>query len=69
MEDFVDQKRQEQAVRTLAQAEAIRAGAEGKHPLVVSLAERNAALSEEIAGTMTVQDEIREETRGMGLDD
>ena len=63
LEELVDQKRQAEAEQTLAQAEAIRAGAVGKHPLVVSLAERNAALSEEIAGTMSVLGRLTERTQ------
>ena len=54
LEDLVNQKRQAEAEQTLAQAEAIREEAEGKHPMIVRLAEQNAALSEEIAGTMSV---------------
>ncbi len=54
LEDLVNQKRQAEAEQKLAQAEAIRESAEGKHPVVVRLAEQNAALSEEIAGMMSV---------------
>jgi potassium efflux system protein len=54
LEDLVNRKRQAEAEQTLARAEAIREGAEGKHPLVVRLAERNAALSGEIASTFSV---------------
>ena len=54
LEDLVNQKRQAEAEQTLAQAEAIRERAEGKHPMIVRLAEQNAALSEEIAGMMSV---------------
>ena len=54
LEELVNRKRQAEADQTLAQAEAIREAAAGKHPLVVRLAERNAALSEEIAGTISV---------------
>ncbi len=54
LENLVNQKRQAEAQQTLAQAEVIREGAEGKHPMIVRLAEQSAALSEEIAGTMSV---------------
>jgi potassium efflux system protein len=54
LEDVVNQKRQTEAELTLAQAEAIRKSAEGKDPIIVRLAEQNAALSEEIVGTMSM---------------
>ena len=54
LEDLVNRKRQTEAEQKLARAEAIRQSAEGKHPLIVRQAEQNAALSEAIAGTMTV---------------
>ena len=58
LDDLVDQKRQAEAEQTLAQAEAIRAAAEGKHPMIARLAEKNAALSEEIASTVSVLSEL-----------
>jgi len=60
LEDLVNQKRAAEAGQTLAQAEEIREGAEGKHPMVVRLAERNAVLSEEIAGSLSVLGELTE---------
>jgi potassium efflux system protein len=49
LEDMIARKRQEEADQALADAEMARIQAEGKHPLVVQLAEQNAVLSEEIA--------------------
>jgi len=61
LEDLVNQKRATEAGETLAQAEAIREDAEGKHPMVVRLAERNAVLSEEIAGSLSVLGRLTEQ--------
>jgi len=66
LDDLVNQKRQAEAEQKLAQAEAIREGAEGKHPIIVRQAERNAALSEEIAGTMSVLGHLSERTQQAG---
>ena len=49
LEDMIARKRQEAAEQALADAEMARIQSEGKHPLVVQLAEQNAVLSEEIA--------------------
>ena len=49
LEELVNRKRQAEAEQARAEAEATRREAEGKHPLVVGLAEQNAALSEELA--------------------
>jgi len=54
LQELVNRKRQAEADQTLAQAEATLEEAAGKHPLVVRLAEQNAALSEEIAGTISL---------------
>ena len=61
LEDLVNQKRAAEAGETLAQAEAIREEAEGKHPMVVRLADRNAVLSEEIAGSLLVLGRLTEQ--------
>lgn len=62
LEDVVNQKRAAEAGETLAQAEAIREDAAGKHQMLVSLAERNAVLSEEIAGSLSVLGRLTEQT-------
>ena len=49
LEDLVNLKRQTEAEQGRTQAEMIRREAEGKHALVVHLAEQNAVLSDEIA--------------------
>ena len=49
LEDLVNLKRQAEAEQGRTQAETIRREAEGKHPLVMRLAEQNADLSDEIA--------------------
>ena len=49
LDELVNRKRQEDAEQTRAEAEATRREAQGKHPSVVGLAERNAALSDELA--------------------
>jgi hypothetical protein len=59
LEDLITQRRQADAERAKAAAEAQRLEAEGRHPLVVRLAEQNAALSGDIADTVTQLDEIR----------
>ena len=61
LEELVNQRRQAEAGETLAQAETIREEAEGKHPMVVRLAERNAVLSEEIAGSLLVLGRLTEQ--------
>ncbi len=45
LEALVERKRQQEAEQALAAAEATRREAQGKHPLVLGLAERNARLS------------------------
>jgi potassium efflux system protein len=62
LEGLVTQRRQADAERAKAAAEAARLDAEGRHPLVVQLAEQNAALSADIAETVTRLDEIRLQT-------
>jgi len=62
LEDLVNHKRQVEAEQTVAQTEAIRRRAEGQHPLIVRLAEQNSALSEKIAGTMSVLRGVTEQT-------
>ncbi len=62
LEGLVTQRRQADAERAKAAAEAARLEAEGRHPLVVRLAEQNAALSSDIADTVTRLDEIRQQT-------
>ena len=54
LDALVDRKRQQEAERVRAEAELIRRDAQGEHPLVLRLAERNAALSEALA-TAAVQ--------------
>jgi potassium efflux system protein len=49
LEELVNLKHQEEAEQAKAEAEATRREAEGKHPLVILLAERNAVLSEGLA--------------------
>jgi potassium efflux system protein len=53
LDALVDDRRQQEAERVRAEAQRIRREAEGKHPLVLRLAERNAALSEALAGAAT----------------
>ena len=62
LEALITQRRQADAERARAAAEAARVDAEGRHPLVVQLAERNATLSGDIADTVTRLDEIRLQT-------
>jgi len=62
LENLITQRRQADAERAKAAAEAVRLEAEGRHPLVVRLAEQNAALSVDIADTVTQLDEIRLQT-------
>ena len=49
LDDLVTQQRQAEAEEAKTVAVATRQAAEGKHPLIVRLAEENAALTEEIA--------------------
>jgi len=58
LEDLVNRKRQANAQQAKAAAEETRRKAEGEHPLVVDLAERNAALSEAVALTASHLDEL-----------
>jgi potassium efflux system protein len=60
LEDLVTTRRQADAQRAKQVAEAKRLGAEGRHPLVVRLAEQNAALSNEIADIVSQLDELTE---------
>jgi len=62
LETLITQRRQADAGRAKVAAEAALQDAEGLHPLVVQLAEQNAALSVEIADTVTRLDEIRQRT-------
>jgi len=62
LEELITQRRQADAEHAKAAAEATRREAEGRHPLVVRLAERNAALSGDIAETVAHLDEIRLQT-------
>ncbi len=49
LEELVNRRRQAEAEQARAEAKASRREAQGKHPLVVRLAEQNAVLSEELA--------------------
>ncbi len=49
LEDLLNQKRQEDAEQARIRAEVTRREAEGRHPLVVQLAEGNARLTEDLA--------------------
>jgi len=51
LEELVNRKRQEEATKARAEAAATRREAEGKHELVVGLAEQNAVLTEELVQT------------------
>ena len=62
LEQIVSEKRREQAEQAKADAEETRREAEGKHPLVVQLAEQNAALSEEQAQIASRLDALGEQT-------
>jgi len=62
LEEGITQRRQADAERAKVAAEATRLEAEGRHPLVVRLAERNAALSGDVAETVAHLDEIRLQT-------
>jgi len=62
LEERITQRRQADAERAKVAAEATRVEAEGRHPLVVRLAERNAALSGDVAETVAHLDEIRLQT-------
>jgi potassium efflux system protein len=61
LEGLVTARRQADAQRAKEAAEARRLEAEGRHPLVVRLAEQNAALSNEIAGFVSQLDELTEQ--------
>ena len=66
LEDLATAKRQEEARRTQEETEAKRLDAEGKHPLVLQLAEQNAVLSRKIAEEVSQLDALAnqaEETR------
>ena len=61
LEEIVTSMRQKEAEQAKVQAETTRREAEGKHPLVVGLAEKNATLSEEIAGMVSVLSELTDQ--------
>ena len=63
LEDLVTRKRQANADEAKLVAEATRREAEGGHPLVVQLAEQNAALAQDIAATASELDELAEQTQ------
>ena len=50
LEDLLNQRRQAEAAQAQAEAQAAQQEAAGKHPLVRTLAEQNATLSEELKG-------------------
>jgi potassium efflux system protein len=62
LEDLGTRQRQADADEAKRTAEATRLQAEGRHPLVVDLAEQNAALTQEIASTASELDELAEHT-------
>jgi potassium efflux system protein len=62
LEALVGRKRQQEAEQALAAAEATRREAQGKHPLVLGLAERNAALSEALVQAAPGQTALAEQT-------
>ena len=62
LDELVNRKRQEEAEQARAEAEATRREAQGKHPLVLGLAERNAALSEELAQAAARLNALAEQT-------
>ncbi|MCP4739961.1 MAG: hypothetical protein GY873_37815, partial [Bosea sp.] len=62
LEDLANQSRQAEAESARTTAETTRREAEGKHPLVVRLAEQNAVLTEEIAGRASELDELTAQT-------
>ena len=62
LEDLVARKRQAEADEAMLVAEATRLEAEGGHTLVVRLAERNAALTQDIADTASELVELAERT-------
>jgi hypothetical protein len=62
LEDLITRQRQAEADEASRVAEATRLEAEGRHLLVVRLAEQNAALTEEIAGAASDLDELAVET-------
>jgi hypothetical protein len=59
LEDLVTQKRQAEAEEAKTSAEATRREAEGRHPLVVALAEQNALLTQAESGDTPNPDRIR----------
>ena len=63
LEELVTRKRQDEADQAKTQAETTRQAAEGKHPLVIRLAEQNAVVSEEMASTASRLDELAEQTQ------
>ncbi len=48
IESILGERRQEDATKALAMAQAAQLAAEGKHPMLVAVAEENAAISEEL---------------------
>ena len=62
LEKIVTSKGQNEAEQATVQAETTRREAEGKHSLVVRLAEKNATLSEEIAGMVSGLSELTGQT-------
>lgn len=61
LEDLVNLKRQGEAEQARTRAVTIRRAAEGKHPLVLRLAEQNAALSSEIADMVSKLGKLTEQ--------
>jgi len=62
LEDLVNQKRQAEADEAQRIAEAARREAEGRHPLVVRLAEQNTALTQDIVNTASKLGKLAEQT-------
>ncbi len=58
LEDQVNQQRRAEAEKSQAAAEEAKRQAEGKHPLIQELAQRNAALTEEISALTTELDQL-----------
>ena len=61
LEEIVTSMRQKEAEQSKIQAATTRREAEGQHPLVVELAEKNATLSEEIAGMVSVLSDLTDQ--------
>ncbi len=61
LQELVNRGRQAEAEQARAEAAATRREAEGKHPLVVELAGRNATLSEELASMAARQAELAQQ--------